>query len=131
MELKTISLGQRPARVWTGGTGEAIVLLHGSWAGAQAYWSTVTDDLERTHLVVERPHLRGCNRHRLGDGLDAELIVGKKLRLGELGLAQPRPGGARREEGNDTDTNEGSPHRLPPDRWSKSSLLAPTLSGDD
>ena len=52
MELKTISLGQRSARVWTGGTGEAIVLLHGGWAGAEAYWSTVTDDLERTHLVV-------------------------------------------------------------------------------
>ena len=52
MELKTILLGQRPARVWTGGTGEAIVLLHGGWAGAEAYWSTVTDDLERTHLVV-------------------------------------------------------------------------------
>ena len=52
MELKTILLGQRPARVWTGGRGEAIVLLHGGWAGAEAYWSTVTDDLERTHLVV-------------------------------------------------------------------------------
>lgn len=52
LEQRTILLGQRPARVWTGGTGEAIVLLHGGWAGAEAYWSTVTDDLERTHLVV-------------------------------------------------------------------------------
>ncbi len=52
MELKTVLLGQRPARVWTGGRGEAIVLLHGGWAGAEAYWSTVTDDLERTHFVV-------------------------------------------------------------------------------
>jgi 2-hydroxy-6-oxonona-2,4-dienedioate hydrolase len=52
VELKTILLGQRPARVWTGGTGEAIVLLHGGRAGAEAYWSTVTDDLERTHFVV-------------------------------------------------------------------------------
>jgi len=52
VEPKTILLGQRPARVWTGGTGEAIVLLHGGWAGAESYWSTVTDDLERTHLVV-------------------------------------------------------------------------------
>ncbi len=52
MELKTILLGQRPARVWTGGSGEAIVLLHGGWAGQEAYWSTVTDDFERTHLVV-------------------------------------------------------------------------------
>jgi pimeloyl-ACP methyl ester carboxylesterase len=52
MELRTIPLGQRPVRVWTGGTGEAIVLLHGGWAGAEAYWSTVTDDLERTHFVI-------------------------------------------------------------------------------
>jgi len=28
------------------------VLLHGGWAGTEAYWSTVTDDLERTHLVI-------------------------------------------------------------------------------
>ena len=52
MEPKTISLGQRLTRVWTGGSGEAIVLLHGGWAGAEAYWSTVTDVLERTHIVV-------------------------------------------------------------------------------
>ncbi len=52
MEPRTIPLGQHPARVWTGGDGEAIVLLHGGWAGAEAYWSTITDDLERTHFVV-------------------------------------------------------------------------------
>jgi len=52
VEQKTILLGQRPERVWTGGSGEAIVLLHRGWAGEEAYWSTVTDDFERTHLVV-------------------------------------------------------------------------------
>jgi len=44
-------LGQRPARVWTGGTGEAIVLLHGGWAGAEPCWSTERDDLERTRIA--------------------------------------------------------------------------------
>ncbi len=58
MQSRTIPLGQRPARVWTGGSGEAIVLLHGEWAGAEAYWSTVTGELERSHLVVA-PELPG------------------------------------------------------------------------
>ena len=58
MEPRTIPLGQRPARVWTGGSGEAIVLLHGEWAGAEAYWSTVTDELKRAHLVIV-PELPG------------------------------------------------------------------------
>jgi pimeloyl-ACP methyl ester carboxylesterase len=58
VEVKTIPLGQRPARVWTGGSGEAIVLLHGGWAGAEAYWSTVTGELERSHQVVA-PDLPG------------------------------------------------------------------------
>ena len=58
MESKTIPLGQRPARVWTGGSGEAIVLLHGGWAGAEAYWSKVADELARSQLVVA-PELPG------------------------------------------------------------------------
>ena len=58
MEQRTIPLGERPARLWTGGKGDAIVLLHGGWAGAEAYWSTITDDLERSHLVVA-PELPG------------------------------------------------------------------------
>jgi pimeloyl-ACP methyl ester carboxylesterase len=58
VEQKTIPLGRRPARVWTGGSGEAIVLLHGGWAGAEAYWSKVADELARSHLVVA-PELPG------------------------------------------------------------------------
>jgi pimeloyl-ACP methyl ester carboxylesterase len=58
VESNTIPFGQRPARVWTGGSGEAIVLLHGGWAGAEAYWSTVSGDLERSHQVVA-PDLPG------------------------------------------------------------------------
>ena len=58
MEQNTIPLGQRPARVWTGGTGEAIVLLHGGWGGAEAHWSRVTDELEAHHRVIA-PELPG------------------------------------------------------------------------
>ena len=45
MELSTLPLGPTTARVWTAGKGEAIVLLHGPWAGAEAYWFTVADEL--------------------------------------------------------------------------------------
>ena len=58
MELKTIPLGQGTARVWTAGQGEAIVLLHGPWAGAEAYWFKVADELASTNLVVA-PELPG------------------------------------------------------------------------
>ena len=58
MELKTLPLGPGTARVWTAGTGEAIVLLHGPWAGAEAYWSKVADELAQTHRVIA-PELPG------------------------------------------------------------------------
>jgi pimeloyl-ACP methyl ester carboxylesterase len=58
VEQTTIPLGQGTARVWTAGEGEAIVLLHGGWAGAQAYWSRVADELAVTHRVVA-PELPG------------------------------------------------------------------------
>ncbi len=34
------------------------MLLHGGWAGAEAYWSTVSGELERSHQVVA-PDLPG------------------------------------------------------------------------
>ncbi len=58
MELQTIPLGRGAARFWIGGEGQTIVLLHGAWAGAEAYWSGVADELARTHLVVA-PELPG------------------------------------------------------------------------
>jgi pimeloyl-ACP methyl ester carboxylesterase len=58
VELKTIPFSQGTARVWTAGKGEAIVLLHGEWAGAEAYWFKVADELASTNLVVA-PELPG------------------------------------------------------------------------
>lgn len=58
MEQQTIPLGQGTARVWTAGQGDAIVLLHGGWAGAQAYWSKVADELAAKYRVLA-PELPG------------------------------------------------------------------------
>ncbi len=58
MDQETIPLGQRPARVWTGGSGEAIVLLHGGWGGAESHWSKVSDELEARYRIVA-PELPG------------------------------------------------------------------------
>lgn len=58
LEGRTIQVGHRPARLWTGGKGKTILLLHGGWGGAETYWSTVTDDLEKSFHVVA-PELPG------------------------------------------------------------------------
>jgi pimeloyl-ACP methyl ester carboxylesterase len=58
MEQKTLPLGPGTARVWTAGDGEAIVLLHGPWAGAEAYWFKVADELALTHRIIA-PELPG------------------------------------------------------------------------
>ena len=60
MEQKTLPLAAGTARVWTAGEGDAetIVLLHGPWAGAEAYWFKVADELGRTHRIVA-PELPG------------------------------------------------------------------------
>ena len=58
MELTTLPLGPTTARVWTAGAGEAIVLLHGPWAGAEPYWSKVADELAKSHRVIA-PELPG------------------------------------------------------------------------
>lgn len=58
MELKAIPLRPGTARVWTAGEGEAIALLHGPWAGAEAYWFKIADELAATHRVVA-PDLPG------------------------------------------------------------------------
>ena len=60
MEQKTLPLAAGMARVWTAGEGDAetIVLLHGPWAGAEAYWFKVADELGRTHRIVA-PELPG------------------------------------------------------------------------
>jgi pimeloyl-ACP methyl ester carboxylesterase len=62
MQRRTVTLGHRErgltAQVWQGGSGPPLVLLHGAWAGARAYWSPVWDELARSHTVIA-PELPG------------------------------------------------------------------------
>ena len=48
----------RPARVFSGGTGSALLLVHGGWAGAHFHWSRVWEQLARSHRVIA-PDLPG------------------------------------------------------------------------
>jgi len=62
MTKTSVKLGHRQratsAHVWTGGSGPAVVLLHGAWAGARAHWAPVWDTLARHHRVIA-PELPG------------------------------------------------------------------------
>jgi pimeloyl-ACP methyl ester carboxylesterase len=55
---RRVRLRHKAARVWTGGAGECLLLLHGGWAGAPAYWSCVWQDLADRFFVVA-PELPG------------------------------------------------------------------------
>lgn len=59
---QTVKLGHRQrattAQVWLGGTGPALVLLHGAWGGARAHWMPVWEALARHHRLVV-PELPG------------------------------------------------------------------------
>lgn len=48
----------RPARVFCGGAGTPILLLHGGWGGARLHWSRIWDALAERHRVIA-PDLPG------------------------------------------------------------------------
>jgi pimeloyl-ACP methyl ester carboxylesterase len=48
----------RPARVFCGGSGPALLLVHGGWGGAHFHWSSVWERLARSHRVIA-PDLPG------------------------------------------------------------------------
>jgi pimeloyl-ACP methyl ester carboxylesterase len=57
---RRVALRRKQAQIWTGGAGECLLLLHGGWAGAAAYWSCVWESLaERFHVLA--PELPGIS----------------------------------------------------------------------
>jgi pimeloyl-ACP methyl ester carboxylesterase len=48
----------RPARVFCGGNGPPLLLVHGGWGGAHFHWSAVWNALARSHRVIA-PDLPG------------------------------------------------------------------------
>lgn len=58
MKRTRLKLPGRDIEAWMGGSGRPIVLLHGGWAGAEAHWSAIWDQLAERYLVVA-PELPG------------------------------------------------------------------------
>jgi pimeloyl-ACP methyl ester carboxylesterase len=59
MQPRTLVLGDGSrARVWTGGEGVPLLLVHGGWGGAATHWSTVWNQLAE-HFLVIAPDLPG------------------------------------------------------------------------
>lgn len=54
----TISVDSRPVKVWTGGQGDPLLLVHGGWGGAAMHWAPVWDELAKQFRVIA-PELPG------------------------------------------------------------------------
>jgi len=67
IEETRVSVRGRATRTFQGGTGEAMLLVHGGWGGAHMHWSRVWDELARRHRVIA-PDLPG-----LGDVIEPPL----------------------------------------------------------
>lgn len=66
MEARTLEIEGRPARVWVGGRGNPIVLLHGRWGGASLQWGPVLTALSE-HALVVAPELPGIGEGSQGN----------------------------------------------------------------
>jgi pimeloyl-ACP methyl ester carboxylesterase len=47
-----VTVEAHPAFVWIGGVGDAVLFLHGAWAGAEVHWGRVWDRFAEHHRVV-------------------------------------------------------------------------------
>lgn len=58
MERISLQVQGRTARVFSGGSGDPLLLVHGGWGGAHFHWSPVWDALARSRRVIA-PDLPG------------------------------------------------------------------------
>jgi pimeloyl-ACP methyl ester carboxylesterase len=59
MQAETYSIGGRRVRVWRGGDGPPLILLHGAVPDAERCWSKIWDRLAERYDVIA-PDLPGC-----------------------------------------------------------------------
>lgn len=88
MTLEEVEVGGRVSKLWTGGEGEPVVLVHGGWGGAEMHWAPVWERLAERFRVIA-PELPGIGDRSL-PGLPsfdayAEWVVGL---LGSLRVAR-------------------------------------------
>jgi len=73
MESRLFILNGRRARVWSGGAGPALLLLHGGIGDAEQHWHAVWHELSRTHTVLA-PDLPGMGESEAVSTLDWETM---------------------------------------------------------
>ncbi len=66
MQVRTFEVEGHPARVWVGGQGTPILLLHGRWGGASLQWGSVWSALSE-HALVIAPELPGIGEGSEGN----------------------------------------------------------------
>ena len=66
IEARTFEIEGSPARVWIGGQGTPILLLHGRWGGASLQWGPVLAALSERALVIA-PELPGIGEGSQGN----------------------------------------------------------------
>ncbi|WP_137156513.1 alpha/beta hydrolase [Rhizobium sp. FKL33] len=52
MRLSNTTIASGPCDYWRGGRGAPVLLLHGGWAGAEAHWGPVWNDLAERRDVI-------------------------------------------------------------------------------
>ena len=57
----TVTVEGQPARVFVGGQGERILLVHGGWGGATMHWASVWNRLAKRFAIIA-PDLPGIGR---------------------------------------------------------------------
>lgn len=57
----TVTVEGRPARVFLGGEGEPLLLIHGGWGGARVHWGTIWERLAGSFRIIA-PDLPGIGR---------------------------------------------------------------------
>jgi len=58
VECAEITVRGQPARVFVGGAGDALLLVHGGWGGAELHWNQVWNPLAKRYRVIA-PDLPG------------------------------------------------------------------------
>ncbi len=64
MTVREVEVGGRRSKVWTGGEGEPLVLVHGGWGGAEIHWEPVWERLAERFNVIA-PELPGIGDRSL------------------------------------------------------------------
>ncbi len=64
MTLREVEVGGQRSKVWTGGEGEPLLLVHGGWGGAEMHWVPVWERLAERFQVIA-PELPGIGDRSL------------------------------------------------------------------